>query len=114
MNDQMGGYAFLAGIVLALLAGIFGSMLSVEMQGWFLLALIVLGLVVGFLNVSDKEVNSFLIAAIALMAVGGTSGLTLIPMAGVVLDSIVGSLAVFVAPAALVVALKSVYSLGKS
>ncbi len=116
-GQQMGGYAFLAGAILAVLAGLLGSMLA-AWAPWIVLLLVLLGLVVGFLNVSDKETGQFLLAAIALLAVGSVSSLVVIDVAiaplGSILQSIVRHLAVFVAPAALIVALKAVYNLAKS
>ncbi|MDO8633875.1 MAG: hypothetical protein Q7K34_01120 [archaeon] len=115
MNQSIGGYAFLAGTILAVIAAVFGS----QVVGWapmIVLLLLVLGLIVGFMNVVDKEVDRFLIAAIALLAAGtvnlGAIDL-LIPGLGTILHSIVRYIAIFVAPAALLVALKSVYSIAK-
>ena len=81
---------------------------------YVLLVLVVLGLIVGFLNIKDKQVVNFLIAAIALMAVGTANLISInmaIPMLGTLIQSIVQNIAAFVAPAALVVALKEVYNI---
>ena len=65
----VGKYIFVAGLVIAAAGG-----LGFE-QAWFGWVLAVLGLIVGFLNISDKESQTFLLAAIALIvaanAVGG-------------------------------------------
>lgn len=115
MNQSIGGYAFLAGTIIAILAGVFGSMV-VSWASMIALLLVILGLLVGFMNVSEKEVDRFLLATIALVAVG-TVNLGVIdnlfrPL-GTILQSVVGHIAIFVAPAALIVALKSVYNLAK-
>ncbi|MEK6941600.1 MAG: hypothetical protein AABW85_01980, partial [archaeon] len=81
-----------------------------------LLALVVLGLVVGVLNISDKEVGKFLVASIALILVGSanlTAANTVVFGLGTIMQTIVVNLARFVAPAALVVALKSIFSMAK-
>jgi len=72
-------------------------------------------LIVGFLNISEKESTSFLIAAAALL-ITGTAGdtLAIIPTIGSYLQAIVQNIAVFVTPAAVVVALKSIKSLAKN
>ncbi len=115
MGNKMGSYAFLAGAIIALVAGLFSGMVA-GLAGWILLVLIVLGLVVGVLNVSDKEISQFLLAAAALMLVGSAK-LTVIdsvlPSVGTILDKVVANLVVFVAPAALIVALKAIYGLAK-
>ena len=54
----VGKYAFLVGLVIAVAGGV-----GFE-QAWFGWVLAVLGLVVGFLNISDKESQTFLLAAI--------------------------------------------------
>jgi len=103
--DMIGKWCFLIGIVLAIILGLFGS--AIPMSG---LILVILGLIVGFLNVSGRETTPFLVAAIALLVVAGSSGLSVIPVIGMYLEGIVVAIAAFTAPAALVVALKSVIS----
>src|SRR3989344_7010362 len=115
-TQQIGGYAFIVGVIIAVIAGIGASSMLGNAAGWIPLVLVVLGLIVGLFNITDKETEKFLIAAIALMAVGTTAGgLTVIDTVlsplGKVLAAIVGQIAVFVAPAALIVALKAVYNL---
>ena len=79
-----------------------------------------LGLIVGLLNVTAKESDSFLIATIALMLTVST----LTPVLALLLNvssslqpfteavgGLLGALGVFVAPAALVVGLRSIYHL---
>jgi len=115
-QQQIGSYAFLIGVAVAIIAGVlYGAgqtgMLG-QAAGWIPLILVVLGIVVGFLNIKDKETDKFLIASLALLAVPATGlWLNQIPMVGVYLLGIVGNVAVFVAPAALIVALKAIYAL---
>ena len=118
-NSPVGSWAFILGVVVAIIAGIVaGSVgLTSAVAGWVTLLLVILGLIVGFLNIGDKEVFNFLIAAIALIAVGTANLQTIdivIPYLGTVLHSIVINVAVFVAPAALIVALKAIHSLARS
>ncbi|MBU0461818.1 MAG: hypothetical protein KJ574_04490 [Nanoarchaeota archaeon] len=105
MKQNVGHYAFIIGVILAIIAGI-----VVTANPWVVLALVVLGLIVGFMNVTAKETTEFLVAAIALIA-AGTANLTVIPYIGAYLTSILGYISVFVAPAAIVVALKAVKDL---
>ncbi len=101
---NIGKYAFLAGVALAVIMA-FATIPNAA------LILAVLGLIVGFLNVTDSESQGFLIAAIALMATAASLGA--IPEVGEWLAGIGGNLAAFVAPAALVVALKSLQASAK-
>jgi len=106
-NIGIGRILFLVGVVICILAGLgfTNPMLSA--------ALIVLGLVVGFLNVSAAETRTFLISAIALMmSAGALSGLgngmgeSMASIANII-TRIGYNLSAFIAPAALVVALRS-------
>ncbi len=117
--EKIGGYAFLLGVIIAVIAGLAAGMLSTTQAGYVALVLVILGLIVGFLNIKDKQITNFLVAAIALMVLGiatgdvATGGLAVIDKlyAGKFLVSIVANIAVFVAPAALIVALKEVYNI---
>lgn len=114
-NEKLGSYAFLLGAALVLISSIFSGLVA-GMEGIILLALVVLGLVVGVLNISDKEVGKFLVASIALILVGSanlTAANTVVFGLGTIMQTIVVNLARFVAPAALVVALKSIFSMAK-
>ena len=103
--DVIGKWCFLIGIILAIILGLFGT--AFPMSG---LILVILGLIVGFLNVSGSETTPFLVAAIALLVVANSSGLSTIPTIGMYLEGIVAAIAAFTAPAALIVALKAVIS----
>lgn len=113
-TQKLGGWAFILGVLIAVVAGLAAGYLTAY-AGWVALALVTLGLVVGFLNIGAKEVNDFLIAAIALSVLAiSAAGLNLIPYVGVYFAAMVQNIAAFVAPAALVVALKAVYTLAKN
>ena len=114
-GSKMGEWAFIIGVLIAIVIGVFSSNLSDIVQGWLVLLLVVLGLIVGFLNVSEKETTPFLIAAAALLITGtASSSLAIIPVIGGYLQDIVLNIAVFVTPAAIVVALKAIQSLAKN
>lgn len=102
---QIGKYAFILGAILAVVAAVVPT---VQAAPWLLWALVALGLVVGLLNITEKETTSFLVASIALMLTGQVAG-TL----GTEVSLMVGNIALFVAPAALIVALKAIYDLAR-
>lgn len=118
-QQQLGSYAFLVGAAIAIIVGLLvaGGQQSLlgEAAQYVPLVLVVLGAIVGFLNIKDKKVNDFLIAAIALLALAGAiggnaqaGGLEVIPIVGIYLAGIIQALVIFVAPAALIVALKAI------
>jgi len=102
-NKGAGWWAFVIGLVVAVIAGFTGNL-----GAWtWLLAL--LGLVVGYLNVQEKEAVTFLVASVALMLAGSANLETLwAPLA-----PILAGVVVFVAPAAIIVAIKAVYETAK-
>ncbi|MBD3310320.1 hypothetical protein GF351_03820 [Candidatus Woesearchaeota archaeon] len=110
MNEKLGHYSFLVGIALAIIFALVPTEEAAE--GWFVLALVILGLIVGFLNIKAKEVTPFLISAIALMVIG-TANISLIPAVGPYLQEVLLTIVVFVAPAALVVSIKSIMALAE-
>ena len=106
---KTGHYAFFIGAILAVIAGLFAGLIPDTVV---ITLLVVLGLIVGLLNITVKETSTFLIAAIALM-LAGVVNLGLIPYVGLYLRSILTNIVVFVVPAAIIVALKTIYSLAK-
>ena len=106
-TEGMGELAFFVGLLLAIVAGFFTLPLDVVT-----IILIILGLVVGFLNITSKETTGFLIASIALL-VAGSAGLDKIPLIGIWVYPILINIITFVAPAAIIVALKTVYQLAR-
>jgi len=106
-TEGMGELAFFVGILLAIVAGFFTIPLDVVT-----IILIILGIVVGFLNITSKETTGFLIAAIALLA-AGSAGLDKIPYISYYIYPILLNILTFVTPAALIVALKAVYELAR-
>ena len=110
MNELIGKWAFLIGIIIAVLAGFVTGYATT-----FALVLFLLGLIVGFLNISEKESTHFLIAAIALLT-GGIASISAISMLGVSIDyvnTIIGNFVAFVSAAALVVAIKAIFETSK-
>ena len=111
--SQYGIWAFLLGAVVAVVMAV-GSIAGQAWasNAWLTFALVLLGLVVGVLNITKEETLGFLMAAVALVVVK-TANLsainTLIPLVGTFLEAAVANAITLVAPAALVVALKSTY-----
>ena len=113
MASKIGEWAFIIGIIIAILVGFVNDS---SLMGILTLVLVVLGLLVGFLNITEKETTPFLVAAIALLATGSASdSLKLIPSAvlGSFLANAVNNIAAFVAPAAILVAVKAIWALAK-
>ena len=111
-ENLIGAWAFLIGVILAVIIGLFKAQLGATASNAILAILVILGLVVGLLNVGDKDVNTFLLAGLALVIVSymGSSALGVISQIGEILNAL---LIMFI-PATVIVALKSVFSIAKS
>ncbi|NMA44359.1 MAG: hypothetical protein GX950_00910 [Candidatus Diapherotrites archaeon] len=122
VSKTTGSFAFLIGIILAVLLAIVGvlmpGVIDANLSAILMLILVILGLIVGILNVKDKHITDFLIATMAVALVGNTAGGllvldTVILPVGSLLVAIVMNIVALVAPAALVLGLKQVWTLAK-
>lgn len=120
-ENLIGAWAFLVGIILAIIIGIFATFIGKRSISPSLIALLViLGIVVGYF-VADKDVQTFLIASVSLVLVSfaGIQGLVLSAALGQfdlneLITTILGTLLFLFIPATIVVALKTVFSIAKS
>lgn len=103
----VGFWAFIIGFVLAIIAGIFmpGNQAVV-------IVLVILGIIIGFLNVTAKEFTLFLLATIALVVVGGQA-FTALGTVGEKLGDVLSRIGILVAPAAIIAAVKALWSVAK-
>jgi len=106
--EKVGAWAFIIGVILAIIAGLFFGTNAVVTS-----VLILLGIIVGFLNITDKETSAYLLAAVSLVIVTSFGGSVLAHVAviGVYLQSVLGAIMTFVIPAVIIVALKAIYSI---
>lgn len=100
---KIGHWSFIGGLVLAALAAF------VQVPNLALI-LFALGLVVGFLNIKEKENVPFLISVIALLVIG-VAGLQLGQLTPTV-SGILNNFIAFISAAGLVVAIKQVLVIG--
>ncbi|MEK6808559.1 MAG: hypothetical protein AABY14_02640 [Nanoarchaeota archaeon] len=98
---KIGQWAFFIGIIVAILSGF-------VVIPYFTIILAIVGLIVGLLNISETEVQGFILASISIIIVGSAGLQVLVEIAPFV-ESILKNIVTFVAPAILVVALKSVW-----
>lgn len=118
MEKKIGQYAFILGVVLAIVLGLFSGFIPADATPWLVSVLILAGLVVGFLNVTGKDTKEFILVATALVIVSfamsqGTQYLSQVEIIGSYLQDIFNSIMAFVVPATIVIGLKDIWSLGK-
>ena len=115
MGQKIVGYigmaAFSVGLVMAIVYGVVS-----RDNASVILALVILGIIVGFLNITRREIALLLLTAVALIVVGNT-GFTalndLLDGLGTSLDGIVSYLAAFMAPAAVVSAVRAMWAVAR-
>jgi len=110
-KNTLGAWAFLIGIVVATTIGIFSAQVTGQVQEVVLWLLIFLGIIVGLLNITNKESLGFLLVIVALVIVSyfGKTILMIVP----VLRNILWALLILFIPTAIIVALKSVFEMAK-
>jgi len=111
--NALGKWAFIIGLIIAVIASFVSNVVA---PSTILLILFILGLVVGFLNITEKQVMKFLTATIALLVlgVGSISALSIIGTVSGYLNNILANVLAFVGAAALIVALKAIYETSKA
>ena len=136
MYTKIGSWSFLIGILIAFLVGLYTAytiesgetnFLTTDTGGWVVWLLAIIGTIVGILaflgkgTITAKEGPGFLMAGIALlvmapafwgMAVGAGAWITG-PWIGGLLAGISMCLAIFVAPAVGLLAIKAIWEIGK-
>lgn len=105
--QKIGTWSFLIGIFIAVLAGFW------ELNLLVVSILILLGLIVGFLNVTGEETTPFLLATVSLVIVAavGEGVLEKVEVIGPILERVLTTFITFIIPATVIVACKAIYSL---
>jgi hypothetical protein len=84
---------------------------------WLVSLLVLLGLIVGFLNVTGKDTKEFLLVAAVLVVVSSMAPGALEELSvgdiGMYLQSVFSYIMAFVVPATIVIGLKDIWALGK-
>jgi hypothetical protein len=106
--SMIGFWAFIIGLIVAVVAGILMPQNQI-----IIIVLIILGLIIGFLNITAKEMLLFLVATIALIVVGNVFAPLKTLMIGAILGSMLSYVATLMAPAAIVAAIKALWAVGK-
>jgi len=98
---RIGKWAFIIGLVIAVLAGLFYQ------PDWAIWVLAILGVIVGILNVTAEDTRGFLLAAIALTL--SATALNSLPVVGTAFSLVLPFVVAFVAGATIVIALKELF-----
>ena len=94
-------------ILLAIIVGILEAAGVIEGAAWISVVLVIAGIIIGLLNITAAESVPFMLGA--LIIAGGAVSLAVIPFVGEFVQIIFAKIAAVVVPAAIVVALGTVY-----
>jgi len=113
ISQMIGPWSFLIGVILAVVIGFIG-----QANNLWLALLVIAGLLVGLLNVTERESQKFLLAGLALVIVSamGQSALgafSAVAFIGSKMYGILNALLILFVPATIIVALKSVFDLAR-
>lgn len=112
---RLGHYSFIAGLIVAVLLGLFASIIPDLTQLVVIISLLILGVIVGLLNIKTEETIGFLVASLVLLFSFASTYyyFKTIPQIGAVLGAIWDNLIFFIGVSAIIVALKTVYALAE-
>jgi len=129
MMGKVAIWAFIIGALVALLVGLWQAYTIEQNQtpvfmtntgGWIAWILAILGAIVGLLamlgkgTITKSEIPAFLMAGIALLVMYGTfQGFTISPWIGSLFRGVSQALAIFIAPAVGIIAIKAIWDIGK-
>ena len=121
---KIASWLFLVGILIAVIMGLVWAVNNTylaDYQTHIYSLLAVLGFVVGILsffaigNITNERVPTFLIAALILVGIGAAGGwFSNLDVVGNYFTNIAGTLAVFAAPAAGLLAIRAIWDAGKT
>lgn len=109
VKSKIGSWAFLIGVVLAVVLGLF--MPAGGLNSTWTWILVIIGLVVGFLNVTSDEASHFLMSGAVLVIVSALGSGVLSETAR--LADVMSVLLTIFIPATIIVAIKNVFSLAR-
>ena len=121
-ENSVGAWAFLIGVVLALVIGLFTTLLPIpaliKYSGYIYGILVLLGVVVGVMIVTGKDSQTVLVAGLIIVIVSqfgkeSVSGSLIGIGLGDMVSSIFTALLALFVPATIIVALKTVFSIAK-
>jgi uncharacterized membrane protein len=126
--EEVARWAFIAFIVIAIVAGLAIGYMAWDAQswtdsnvananGWVILIMLILGIIIGLTSITTKEVTPFLIATIALLVASAANVWG--PLANIHdllyywATAILNYIVAFAAPAAVIISIKSVLAMAR-
>ncbi len=121
-ENSVGAWAFFIGVILAILIGLSTTIFSiptvVAYSAQIYALLVILGLIIGFVNIPGRDAQTFLLAGAILVVVSkfgmdSVRGSLIGIGVGDAVSSIFAALLALFVPATIVMALKTIFSMSK-
>jgi di/tricarboxylate transporter len=109
---NIGEVAFLAGIIISIAAAFIPT--EIVTKGVVYLVLLILGFIVGLLNLRKEEYTTFLLVSLIFLIPGAFESIYQLSVIGEPLKNILTSISTFVLPAALIVAFKTLWNIAST
>jgi len=122
--EEISRWAYIAFIVIAVVAGLAVGYMAfsadpttADVNGWVMLIMLILGVIIGITSITAKEVTPFLIATIALVVAASAN--VWAPLGNIHellyywATYILGYIVAFAAPAAVIISIKAVLAMAK-
>ncbi|MDH5483441.1 MAG: hypothetical protein OEY22_11295 [Candidatus Bathyarchaeota archaeon] len=126
--EQIARWAYIAFVVLAIVmglavgymaynAGTWSDPTVADTNGWVMLTMLILGIIIGITSITAKEVSPFLIATIALVVAASANVWSPLGKIHELLNywatGILNYIVAFAAPAAVIISIKAVLAMAK-
>ena len=125
--DKISKWVYLLVVIISVVMGLVVGYMAWDAQswssvadinGWILLVMLILGVVIGLTSLTSKEVTPFLIATIALVVAASANVWSPLGQIHQLLEywatGILNYIVAFAAPAAVIIAIKAVFSMVKN
>jgi hypothetical protein len=113
-GPRLGAWAFIIGLIIAIIVSIVSA---ASTPVWAIIVLAILGIIVGFMNVTEKEAQPFLLAAIGFLISFNAMGFVFNTLADKIgwggISTFFNLVTIFMAPAAIIVAVKMLFKITK-
>ena len=119
MASETSTYLFWLGVLIAIIMGLTPFVQGIAAYyGWLVLIQVIIGLIIGYMNIQPKEVKDFYLGSLAFLIsypafVSATSTLTVLASLWGFINGFLAGMAVLVAPAVVLVALKQLPTIMK-
>ena len=104
-ENMLGSWAFIIGVILAIVFAFFAT------YTWVVWVLLVIGVIIGLLNITDKEAEKFMWAGLVLVLISYFGGMVFegVPFVKPFLDN----MAMLFVPATIIVVMKTIFGMAK-